>query len=107
MNEIIESTYQIKIYISGPIEIAKQIIRRECLSGGLCVTIEPTIFIYRGGEEAGFVIGLLNYPRFPESPKNLLERAKDLALKILNETYQRSILLVTPNKTIFITRGEF
>lgn len=56
-------TYWVKIYQSGPIDIAKQIVRRECFPGGICVTIEPTTYMYLGGEENGFVIGLINYQR--------------------------------------------
>jgi len=97
-------TYWVKIYASGPIEIAKQIIRKDCLDEGLCVTIEPTLFIYTGGEEKGFVIGFVNYPRFPSNKKELLKRAKSIALKILEETHQHSTLIMAPDKTIWITK---
>ena len=71
MNTKDTPTHRIEIYASGPIEVAKQVCRETCLSEGLCVTIEPTHFIYTGGEETGFKIGLINYPRFPTS-KELL-----------------------------------
>ncbi len=106
MHENREKTYWVKIYQSGSIESASQVIRRECLSGGLCVTIEPTKFIFLGGEEAGFVVCLINYPRFPETQEKILERAKDLAIKILDETYQISTLLMTPEETIWITKSK-
>ena len=44
-------TYQIKIYLSGSIEVAKQVIREHIFEHPLCVTIEPTTFIYLGGED--------------------------------------------------------
>ena len=106
MNEIKEKTFWVKIYQSGSIEVASQVIRRECLPGGLCVTIEPTKFIFLGGEEVGFVIGLINYPRFPETSEKILERAKSLALKILDETYQVSTLIMTPDETIWIAKDK-
>lgn len=106
MKELTESTYWVRIYASGPIEIAKQVIRRECLPGGLCVTIEPTQYVFLGGEEGGYVVGLVNYPRFPETPENVLERAKDLALKLLDETYQISILVMAADKTIWISKDK-
>lgn len=90
--------------MSGPIEVAKQIIRAECMREGLCVTIEPTTFIYTGGEEAGYVVGLINYPRFPSSPKAIVERATDLIHKLLDGTHQHSALLVCSDETTWVTR---
>lgn len=99
-------TYQLRIYMSGPIEVAKQVVREECMHAGLCVTIEPTHFIYTGGEEAGFVIGLLNYPRFPGTPEYLRDRAEALMHRLLDATFQHSSLLVTPGETLWVTHRE-
>lgn len=99
-------TYTIRLYLSGPIEIAKQAIREECLREGLCVTIEPTTFIYTGGEEAGFVVGLVNYPRFPSEPEALLTRARAVMGKLLEATHQHSALLVAPNLTEWVTKRD-
>ena len=99
-------TYQIKIYLSGPIEVAKQIIREHLMDRPLCVTIEPTTFIYTGGEESGYVVGLLNYPRFPTAPNELAVRAGILANLLLERTFQRSALLVTPEQTTWINHPE-
>jgi hypothetical protein len=96
-------TYQIKIYLSGSIEVAKQVIREHLLGHPLCVTIEPTTFIYVGGEEAGYVVGLLNYPRFPAPPNELNVRADVLAELLLKKTFQRSALVVNPETTKWIT----
>lgn len=89
-------SFFVRIYMSGPIEVAKQVCRSVCLPGGLCVTIEPTLFIFAGGEEAGFVIGLVNYPRFPVSDAVLLDQARNLAHAVLTATQQHSGLIVTP-----------
>lgn len=94
-------TYQIRIYLAGPIEVAKQVIREHLLAEPLCVTIEPTTFIYTGGEEAGYVVGLLNYPRFPAAPNELNVRADVLAELLLARTFQRTALIVTPENTIW------
>ena len=98
-----EPNYWARIYLSGPIEVAKQVIRKECLREGLCVTIEPTLFIYTGGEEAGYVVGLVNYPRFPKTNQEIEDRAKDLALKLMIETAQQSALVMTPSVTHWYT----
>lgn len=100
------TTHIVRLYLSGPIEVAKQAIRAETLRAGLCVTIEPTTFIYTGGEEAGYVVGLLNYPRFPCDPQALDERSHDLMEKLLAATHQHSALMVTPTKSVWITMRE-
>ena len=99
-------TFCVRLYLSGPIEAAKQVIRAECLREGLCVTFEPTLFIYTGGEETGYSVGLLNYPRFPSNPAELIERARDLAMKLLDATFQHSALMVTPETSAWITKRE-
>lgn len=96
-------TYVVRLYLSGPIEAAKHVIRAETMRAGLCVTIEPTTYIYTGGEEAGYVVGLLNYPRFPCEPKQLEDRARDLMLKLLAATYQHSALMVLPDRSEWVT----
>lgn len=101
-----ENTYWVKIYIAGAIETAKQIIRADCMREGLCVTIEPTLFIYKGGEEEGYVVGLINYPRFPKEDQEIWDRACDLAMKLLDGTFQESVLLMSPDKTQWFTKRE-
>lgn len=98
------STYWVRIYLSGPIDVAKQLIRVECLREGLCVTVEPTLFIYTGGEEVGYVVGLINYPRFPAASESIEARAVDLLHKLLDATCQHSALLMTPTTTRWFTR---
>ena len=106
MINLIEQTYEVKIYLSGPIEIAKQICRQDFITNGLCVTIEPITYIYTGGEETGYVVGLINYPRFPATPEMIYSRAKDLAIKLLDGTYQHSVLLIASDRTEWITKRE-
>lgn len=96
-------TFWARIYISGPIEAARQTIREDCLREGLCVTIEPTRFIYTGGEEDGFVVGLVNYPRFPTTDEALTTRARDLAERLLAATFQHSVLIVTPKESVWLS----
>jgi hypothetical protein len=99
-------TYAIRLYLSGPIEVAKQALRAECLREGLCVTIEPTTFIYTGGEEAGYVVGLVNYPRFPSTPEGLRIRARAVMVALLDATHQHSALMVTPETSEWTTKRE-
>ena len=106
MKTLTSDTDWVRIYMSGPIEVAKQVIRAECLREGLCVTVDATLYIYTGGEEFGFVVGLVNYPRFPTTQLALDERAHDLMLKLLDATYQHSALMVTPTMSTWITKRE-
>ncbi|UQY33558.1 hypothetical protein K8U54_17800 [Pseudomonas fulva] len=103
MNTTVADTHWVRIYLSGPIEVAKQIIRQECLREGLCVTIEATNFIYTGGEELGYVVGLINYPRFPSQPEAITARARQLMHLLLDGTHQHSALMMTPHETEWIT----
>ncbi len=98
-----EPTYVIRLYLSGPIEVAKQVLREHCLPGGLCVTIESTLFIFAGGEEAGFVVGLLNYPRFPVDNERLRAQAHEVMLLLLKATAQHSALMVTPEASTWVS----
>jgi hypothetical protein len=106
MKTQVAATYWARIYIAGPIEVAKQLLRAECMREGLCVTIEPSTYIYTGGEEAGYVVGLNNYPRFPMTGEQMDERAKDLAVKLIDSTYQHSAMVQTPEETVWFTRRE-
>ena len=101
MKSILVDTYTVRLYMAGDINNAKQLLRAECYppNDGLCVTIEPTTFIYTGGEEAGFVVGFVNYPRFPKNPEAVYERAKAIAERLIPALSQWSALLVATDKT--------
>lgn len=99
-------TFWATIFMSGPIEQAKQICRQYCLDVGLCVTIEPTLYIYTGGEESGFRVGLINYPRFPASPALLQSHAEELAEKLRDALCQHSYTIMTPKATVWNTSRE-
>ncbi len=99
------NTFWAEIAIAGDHAQAKQICREFCASG-LCVTITPTAFIYTGGEEAGVLVRLINYPRFPSSPQALTDRALALAEKLRAGLFQDSFSVITPTETIWHTRRE-
>jgi len=101
-----EAAYSVSIHSSGPREEIKNVCRAECSREGLCVTVEPTLFIYTGGEEQGAKVGLISYPRYPRNPSEVWERAASLAEQLLTKCYQRSILLTDGTKTKLITIRE-
>lgn len=96
-------TYTARLYMAGDIDHAKRLIRDRVYQQGLCVTIEPTVFIYTGGEEAGFVVGFVNYPRFPSDPGQIFARAVEMAEQLVPALNQKSALVVGSDKTAWVT----
>ena len=89
-----EPTRVVEVFMAGDIGHAKQVIRRFCRESPCCVTVTPTTYIYNGGEEHGFVVGLRNYPRFPTDAYTLRRTAGDLAERLVDELAQKSFMVV-------------
>jgi hypothetical protein len=85
--------------MAGDIRTAKQVIRKDVYAEGLCVTIEPTTFIYTGGEEEGFVVGFIDHPKHPTPHEMIFDRARSMAQRLMPELNQRTALLVDGDKT--------
>lgn len=94
------------IFMAGPVELAKQVCREFCFEVGLCVTVEPTLYVYTGGEESGFRIGLINYPRFPSTAGEIQEKAEALADRLRGRLCQHSYTIMTPTGTHWRTRRQ-
>lgn len=105
MTIAIAPTFTATIYMAGDLAVARQACREFC-TAGLCVTIEPTDFVYTGGAEAGVRVGLLNYPRFPAEPSAILDKAFALAELLRERLCQHSWLVVTPTDTFWNSRRE-
>lgn len=97
-------TIQFTIFMAGDIVQAKQVCREYCFSVGLCVTIEPCTFIYTGGEEEGFRVGLINYPRFPTDQAKLGDTAILLADELMKRLCQHSYSVIGPSETVWFSR---
>lgn len=97
-------TTRFDIFMAGDITQAKKVCREYCFSIGLCVTVDPTTYIYTGGEEEGFRVGLINYPRFPSTKEALGETARDLAQCLLIQLCQHSYSIVGPDETEWFSR---
>lgn len=89
-----EPTRVVELFMAGDIEHAKQVIRRFCKERPCCVTVSPTSYIYRGGEESGFVVGFRNYPRFPSSGSRLSLMAAELGQTLRDCMAQDSFMVV-------------
>ena len=90
---------------AGDIAQAKRFCADYCLTG-LCVTVTETEFIYKGGREMGFIVGLVNYPRFPSTPEDILGQAELIAMQLINELAQNKALIQTPTEAVYYERPE-
>lgn len=106
MREATVGTYTVAIVMAGDIEQAKQVCRWYCMTQGFCVTVEPVQYIYTGGEEAGFRIGLINYPRFPSTPEALWGHAVGLAEELRRTLCQHSFSIIGQDKTLWRSYRE-
>ena len=75
-----------------------------CDNVGLCVTVTPTSYIYVNGGENGCIIGILNYPRFPKTKKELVNHALNL-IDILKVKLKQIRISYTVNDKIYMV-GE-
>ena len=106
MNYNAVKTYWVEICMAGSIEKAKEICREYCYDVGLCVTIDPTLYIYTGGEEHGFKVRLINYPRFPDTDASIYSKALELGYKLRIGLYQDSYTIITPTNTYWFSRRD-
>lgn len=104
MRTVTAPTLRADIFMSGDLSAAKQVCREHCLNVGLCVHIEPVDFIYTGGAEAGFKVGLINYPRFPTDEASLMATAETLGRLLVDRLFQHSCSIVGPTETRWLTR---
>lgn len=95
-------TIQINIHMAGDLATAKGCLRGYCYSIGCCFRIYPATYIYTGGEEEGFTVGIVNYPRFPSTPEELWGRARAISRILAKACNQRSALIVGPETTEWI-----
>lgn len=102
-------SYPMSIFMSGDLKDAFNVCMEYCERVGFCVTLNGTGYIYRGkGRSAargvhspGFVVGLINYPRFPMEPDQLWERARELAELLREACGAESYSIQAPDRTEF------
>lgn len=69
-------------------------LQEYCDKAGLCVTVTETWFVYTGGREPGWKIGLRNYPRFPcADSSELLAHAEKLGKALAEQGRQGSFMI--------------
>lgn len=102
--------YGYRIWMAGDYDDAKRVCREVCAEKGACYSITPHDFIYSGGEEAGFCVTVLNYPRFPKTPQCLSDETASLAHKLMLRLGQGSYTIEgygqEKNVSIFYSRRK-
>jgi hypothetical protein len=101
-------SYPVSIFVAGDLKRAEQICQIYCDQVGLCVTVTPTQYVYSLGpsDELGVIVGLINYPRFPSTPADILAKAEALALRLIEGLKQQSATIQTPEQTYWISFRE-
>lgn len=108
-------TFEAKIYIglregyTGSelsLQEAEDIIRSFIEEFRFGITITPTKFMYPGEKENGLILGIINYPRFPDTEYELTKKTLNLAKYCLNAFKQYRCSVVFPNETVMLERGE-
>lgn len=99
-------SYRVTVFIAGDFELAKIACRKFCDEMGECVTVEPTDYIYTGGQEAGVRVGFINYGRFPRSRKVIFHRARTMARWLLLALEQESVSVVASDRTEWLSTRD-
>lgn len=94
------------IFIAGRASDIEDQCRTYADEVGFCVTATPTTYIYRGGEEEGYIVGLINYPRFTKPPEEIWAHAEALAERLRVEAGQESYTIQAPDKTVWFSWRE-
>lgn len=87
--------------MAGDYLYAKDICQEMCNLIGFCVTVTKTVYVYTNGEEEGFIVGLINYPRFPLDRESLFDRAIMFAEKLRLALDQKSYSIQLPDRTVW------
>ena len=90
--------------MAGDIEQAKQKIRELAYNKGMCVTVTKTDYIYTAGEQSGFIVGLIQYPRFEILECELESRLCVLAEALAERCCQKSFTVCFPKHSIYFQR---
>ena len=99
-------TYTAEIYMAGDYNQAKHLLQKMAATQGMCVSIEHVDYIYTGGAERGFVVRLINYPRFPSVSSDVKDFAVRIAESLIMDLGQGSCTIVCSDETIFMSRRE-
>jgi len=103
-NKVLKNkTYWVKIYMAGDFAVAKETCRKF-VESGLCVNINRLDYIYTFGEQSGFVVELIQYPKFPDTEHSILNKATSLMEILLEKCHQKSCTIMTQEDSYYVER---
>lgn len=95
----------LRIYMAGDYEQAKQICRQfTFVKGNVCACVSRRDFIYKGGEESGFMVELINYARKPHQYYVQRQLGIDLGMTLCDELCQLSFTLDFDGTSHYVSR---
>lgn len=99
------TTYQVTLVISrvdkqGISRNGRVVIQEFVDNVGLCVTVTETSFLFSYGAEVGYLIGFINYPRFPKTPTQIDNLAILLGEKLKAHLDQTRYSIIYPDRTV-------
>lgn len=90
----------------------KKLVDNCCKDLNICVTITETEFFYpsdnpyKKRHEPGVIIGIINYPRFPESRNSLIDKTDCIAFYLMDCLYQCRVTYTTPEGCCMLSNPE-
>jgi hypothetical protein len=106
-----EPTLYANIYIGlkegydGPEHTIEEVylaVQEYCNEFSFAVTVTPTKYIYKNGNEDGVMIGLINYPRFPSDADTILLRAIAIGDILKKKFKQQRYSIMCKDKTYML-----
>lgn len=108
MNKLIiksAAAYKAEVFIAGDLAKATEICQTFC-ERGLCVTIEPTNYVFTGGQEMGVRVGLINYARFPKPWAEIWNTAIEIGHALKEGLDQGSFTVQDKDTSVFFSTRD-
>lgn len=101
------TTYKVEIFIAGGEYDVRSACARYCNNVGLCVTMTKTNYIYTSGSAEGWIIGLINYAKYPKKKAEVWDSAWWLTKTLLYFTGQEDCTIQDHEKSVLVTLKDF
>lgn len=89
------------------IEEVREWVQDYCNKVKLGVTLTPTEFIYVDGNEPGVIIGLIQYPRFPQPTEFIEFNALAIARGLMKLCSQERVSIIFPDQTVMLEKDDY
>lgn len=103
-------SYPVSIFMAGDMRDAFDVCMKYCDDVGYCVTLNGTGYISKGHRgprhDPGFVVGFINYPRFPAEPNTIWRHAETLAALLCAALGQQSYTIQAPDRTVWFSHRD-